>query len=340
LLTGDSTFAPVWEHLVDLALYRGDAAAARQAFGHMHPNDRDRPGQEAALALAFGDARERASTFVVLRDAERRRISLIAALFGHGGFRLALVDSAAALLANPGHTHEDRVRGAQYRFVVLAAQDRWQDALASWRSGQAPAPQPAFDRWIVHAYLAGWPAGPLAEPMLAKVRASARSAGMPSVTLPPTDDGAEAFRALVHRAAQAGDATEVRWLLGLLAARADSADPSDPMPPSLRAALGARLALLARDTTRAIALLEASVDRPVQPFMVFYPQLSMAPERMLLAELYGVRGDSAAARRWLDSFSSAWSFGDLLYAPRVACIRRVIAEHRPLLTPTRRSSCP
>jgi tetratricopeptide (TPR) repeat protein len=340
LLTDDSTFAPLWEHLVDLALYRGDAVEARRAFAHMHPNDRDRPGQEAALALTFGDVGARTRAFAALRDAERTRISLIAALFGHASFRPALVDSVAALLMSAGRTHEDRVRGAQYRFVVLAGQDRWADALVAWRSGQGTTLQPAFDRWIVQAYLAGWPAGTLAEPMLAMVRASARSAGMPSVTLPPTDDASEAFRALVHRAVVSGDSTEVRWLLGLFAAQTDSADASDPSPPSLRAALTARLALLARDTSRAILLLETSVDRPAQPFMVFYPQLSMAPERMLLAELYGVRGDSAAARRWLDSFNSAWSFGDLLYAPRVACLRRVIVAHRPLLTPTGRSLCP
>src|SRR5882757_804206 len=68
----------------------------------------------------------------------------------------------------------------------------------------------------------------------------------------------------------------------VLSARADSTEPSDPQPQSLRATLSARLALLARDTTRAIGLLRTSVARPAQPFMVFYPQLSMAPERILL----------------------------------------------------------
>ncbi len=62
--------------------------------------------------------------------------------------------------------------------------------------------------------------------------------------------------------------------------------------------------------------------------MVFYPLLSMAPERMLLAELSLARGDTATARRWLDSFSNAWSFGDVLYARRVACVRRELGAAR------------
>ena len=335
LLTDDSTFAPLWEHRMDLAVYRGDAAEARRAFLHMHPNDRDRPGQEAVLALVFGAAGEREQAFAALRDAERTRVSLIAALFGHANFNLPLVDSAGALLLSAGRTHEDRLRGAQYRFVALTGQGRWADALAAWRSGQPTASPPPFDRWIVHAYLAGWPAGSLAEGMLARARGvpASLSTGM------PTEDSQEAFRALVHRALRSGDSAEVRRLTEQIAARADSTEASDPQPQSLRATLAARLALLAKDTTRAIALLQTAVARPAQPFMVFYPQLSMAPERILLAELYAMRGDSTAARRWLDSFSNAWSFGDAVYAPRVACLRRLIGA-RAVLTSSGRSSCP
>jgi len=334
VLTDDPTFAPLWEHRVDLAVYRGDGEQARRAFMHMHPHDRDRPGQEAVLALVFGAAGERERAFAALRDAERTRVSLVAALFGHANFNLPLVDSAGALLMSAGRTHEDRLRGAQYRFVALTAQGRWADALAAWRSGQATASPPPFDRWIVHAYLAGWPAGRLAEGMLARARGVPASLSMGM----PTDDSQEAFRALVHRALRWGDSAEVRRLAEQIAARADSTEPSDPQPQSLRGTLSARLALLARDTTHAIDLLRISVARPAQPFMFFYPQLSMAPERMLLAELYAMRGDSAAARRWLDSFSNAWSFGDAVYAPRVACLRRLIAA-RAVLTSSGRSSC-
>jgi tRNA A-37 threonylcarbamoyl transferase component Bud32/tetratricopeptide (TPR) repeat protein len=323
LLRDDASFAPLWEHLADLALYRGDAAEARRLLGHLHPNDRDRPGQEAAVALAFGDVAERQRTFAALREAERTRISLLAIIFGHGGAaaNLSLVDTLGRLLLAPGRTHEDRVRGAQYRLIALAGQGRWADALAAWRAVQR---DPAFDRWIVHAYLAGWPAAAIAEPMLARARAG-RGVRVPEGgDQAPTDESQEAFRALVHRATIAGDSADVHWLLRRLAA----GDSSDPMPGALRAALDARLALLARDTTRALGLLERSVDRVAQPFMVFYPMLAMGVERMLLAELYAGRGDTASARRWLDSFSNAWSFGDALYAPRVACVRRLLAVPR------------
>jgi hypothetical protein len=169
--------------------------------------------------------------------------------------------------------------------------------LAAWRRGQSETSPPPFDRWIVHAYFAGWPVGNLAEGMLARARDVPASLSSSA----PTDDNQEAFRALVHHALLAGSPTEVRRLQAKIAARSDSTDPSDPQPQSLRAALAARLALLARDTAAAIGQLETSVARPAQPFLVFYPQLSMGPERMLLAELYRARGDTAAARRWLDS---------------------------------------
>ncbi|HEY3221572.1 MAG TPA: serine/threonine-protein kinase [Gemmatimonadales bacterium] len=330
LLTDDPTFAPLWQHRVDLAIYSGNGPEARRLLGSMHPSDRDRPGQEAAVTLAFGDADERARALASLQGGERTRISLIAAIFGHGSFNLPLVDTVAALLVAPGRTHEDRVRGGQYRLVALAGQGRWNDAIAAWRAAQTADSPLEFDRWVVQAYLAGWPVEQLATPMLATARArvATGTAGDEASGVRPTEESEEALRGLVHRALVAGDSVEVRWLRGRSAVTMRAADVSDPMPDALTAALDARLALLARDTVRALAWLERSVQRPAQPFMVFYPLLSMGPERMLLAELNLTRGDTATARRWLDSFSNAWSFGDVLYARRVACVRRQLAVPR------------
>jgi len=332
VLTDDPTFAPLWEHRVDLAIYRGDRPEARRLLGSMHPHDRDLPGQEASVTLAFGGSDERARALASLQGGERTRISLIAAVFGHASFNLPLVDTAAALLIAPGRTHEDRVRGGQYRLVALAGQGRWNDALAAWRAGQTAGAGLDFDRWVVAAYLAGWPAEQLAKPMLAlaRTRVNAGTAGGEGggSGVRPTEEADEALRGLVHRALVAGDSVDVRWLRGRVAVTMRDADASDPMPDALTAVLDARLALLARDTVRALASLERSVQRPAQPFMVFYPLLSMAPERMLLAELNLARGDTATARRWLDSFSNAWSFGDVLYARRVACVRRELGVRR------------
>jgi tRNA A-37 threonylcarbamoyl transferase component Bud32 len=330
LLTDDPTFAPLWEHRVDLAIYSGDGPEARRLLGSMHPHDRDLPGQEATVALAFGGRDERARALASLQGGERTRISLIAAIFAHASFNLQLVDTAAALLIAPGRTHEDRVRGGQYRLVALAGQGRWNDALEAWRAGQTADARLEFDRWIVAAYLAGWPVEELATPMLAlaRTRVTAGNAGGEGSGVRPTEEAEEALRGLVHRALVAGDSVDVRWLRGRVAVTMREADVSDPMPGALTAVLDARLALLARDTVRALASLERSVQRPAQPFMVFYPLLSMAPERMLLAELNLARGDTATARRWLDSFSNAWSFGDVLYARRVACLRRALGVPR------------
>ncbi|HVH10222.1 MAG TPA: hypothetical protein VM736_10525, partial [Gemmatimonadales bacterium] len=100
-----------------------------------------------------------------------------------------------------------------------------------------------------------------------------------------------------------------------------TADPSDPLPPALQAALEARLALLARDTTRAMRALERSVARSAEPFAMYYPLAAMAPERWLLVQFARARRDRATATRWLDSFTHTWSLGDALYTQRVACLR-------------------
>src|SRR6266480_4367620 len=172
------------------------------------------------------------------------------------------------------------------------------------------------------------PPSPPAVPAFTRVNAGTAGGEGGGSGVRPTEEADEALRGLVHRALIVGDSVDVRWLRGRVAVTMRDADVSDPMPDALTAVLDARLALLARDTVRALASLERSVQRPAQPFIVFYPLLSMAPERMLLAELNLARGDTATARRWLDSFSNAWSFGDVLYARRVACVGRALGVPR------------
>jgi len=188
-------------------------------------------------------------------------------------------------------------------------------------AGNAP-----FDRWMFHAYLAGFPAGPRTRPMLAWGRTQLATGQVPDFRRPVWEEPGQAFRALVHAAVLRGDSGTVLDLLRRLERAAAGADLSDPTPPALRAALAARLALLAGDTARATRALELSVSRSPEPFGMFFPLTTMAPERWLLVKLALGRGDRAAAVRWLDSFANTWSLGDVLYARRARCVRERLAR--------------
>jgi len=101
------------------------------------------------------------------------------------------------------------------------------------------------------------------------------------------------------------------------------------------AALLARLALLAADTAQTIALLERSVARSGEPYATFFPLVSLGPERLLLATLFALRGRAPESIRWLDSFSNTLSYGDVLYGPRVACLRKWVIHLVLSMAPSR-----
>lgn len=315
----DSTFAPVYDHLVDLSLYRGDEGSARAYLDRMAgaADEPDRAARRAAVAIRFGNRDERRSTLDSLPYAERATLSELALIFGLGHYDLGMVDTVGrSLTRGPGRTPDDRLRGAQYRFAALAGMGRWQEAVEAWRS---EAPRPDFDRWIAAAYLAGHPADDLSAPVF-RAASHARSEGTtPDFGLPLWSEERQKYRALVHRATLEGDSGVVEGLLGdLETPRGAARDPTDPMPEALTSSLEARLALLAGDTTRAVELLERSVARGSYPYGAFFPLVTRGPQRMLLVDLALARGDDARAARWLNSFSNlSWSLGDVLYAPRV-----------------------
>jgi hypothetical protein len=190
--------------------------------------------------------------------------------------------------------------------------NRWPEAVAAWNPA---AQRSAFDAWVVHADLAGYPAAELSAPMFARARALLSRSQIPNFALSSSDETQQMFQALVHRAVLRGDAREVRDLLRRMETAPAPIDSSDPMPAALTRSLRARLALLARDTNRAAELLVGAVARPDEPYLTFYPLSSMAPERRLLADLLRAQGHTEQSERWLNSFSTSWAVGDVLYVP-------------------------
>ena len=310
----DSTFAPIDDHLVDLALYGGDSAAARRALARLRADDRQRRPREAVFALEFGAPAARAEALRQLSSATRYTLSEIVAVLMYDGFDVPLADTVASRLTDAGGTPDDRLRGAEYRLVTGALLGRWPESLAAWRR---VAPDTAIDGWLAQAYLAGYPVGESAAPMLERARALVAAGRAPDFTLPFPDETHDAFLLLVHRALRDGDAAEVRMLRRALDRAAPRADPSDPVPAAARASLDARLALLAGDTTTAIRLLGVALTRIDDPFTIFFPLRAMAPQRMLLAELLAAGGrDAGAVRQWTDSFLTSRNVADRFFADR------------------------
>jgi DNA-binding SARP family transcriptional activator len=307
----DSGFSPAYEHLTELSLRMGDERRARLYSAHVRDPD-EGPSYRLAVALRFGNRQERRDAFSEMRRLDRKTLSALVRMLHQDQ---ALLDSIGTILMGPSRTAFDRRQGSRYRFLALAAAGRWPEAKAIWITGGAEE----FDKWMVEAYLAGAPVADLAEPMLARARANLAQGAEPDFTTiaAATKDP---FRALVHRAVLRGDSVEVLFLLHRVEHAAARAHPSDPEPPGLQAVLNARLALLAGDTARAVAGLETGLRRGPWWISPFAPLAHAGPERLLLARLLLATGNRVGAERWLRSFGSAESVGDLLYAAEIARI--------------------
>jgi serine/threonine protein kinase len=314
----DSSFAPVYYHLLELALEQGDGRAAERYFGRLRVDDPWRPMWQALVTIQFGPARERSAALSRLRTVERPALAQVVISAMHGGRDPALADTVAGFLLGADRTPDDRRRGAQYRLVALAAQARSIDAVNAWK---AVAGDESFDAWIVQAALAGFPTADLAKPMYDWARRQVAARRSPDFRRPYWDEVRESFDALVDGATLAGDSAEVTGLLWQIE-QAPRGSPTDPGPETLRASLRARLALLAADTTRAIDLLQTAVSRIAEPWTANFPLTAMGPQRYLLAELLGSQGNAAQARRWQDSFANSWAITDVLYLARMGRLER------------------
>lgn len=305
-------------HLVDLAIADSQPKEARAWLDRMPPEHPWRVMRESALALRFGDSTARRLALARLGRGPRQAIAQLVQIWMHGPLDPDLADTLATLLITPMATPADRVRGAQYRLAALAAEDRWPEAVAAWRAVRKDRP---FDAWMVQAWFAGFRADSIVRPMFGYAEDLVARGESPDFRRPPWDPLQEPFFALVHRAALSGDSAAVRRLLDRIAAA--PADPAGayPVETSLRAALEARLALLAGDTAGAIGALGRAVSRVHGPGDGFFPMTSMAPERLRLAELLAATGQRVAAERWLGSFSETWAVADAMFAPRVRALR-------------------
>jgi hypothetical protein len=304
----DSTFAPIYNHLVDLAVYSGDRQAAETALSRIPSTYQLRPAKVAEVRLRFGAPGERTAALEALRSADRRDITEGIIVWAHARFDLHLADTAATFLLTGDRVPDDRLRGAQSRLATQAALGHWSRGLALWDSVAAPE---QFDAWLVSADLAGYDVGGRTGPMYDRARVDLRAGRTPDFTLPPWNELRQGFEALVYRATIRGDSAEARELLRSI--ERTPAASSEPAADALGWSLRARLALLAGDTARAITGLQRAVARIPEIHTANHPLTAVGPQRRLLVQLLRARGDSAGAERWRRSFSNSWSVADLFY---------------------------
>jgi tetratricopeptide (TPR) repeat protein len=310
----DSSFAPIYGHLTDLALIRGDQRAAHHFLNQIPEGDPWRAARAAGVTLWFGDSAAKQLVLEKLQRADRPTLSQLVLLLSHGSLHLTLADTLASFLMAHDRTPDDRRRGSQYRLMLLAALGRLEQGVAIWKSA---GDQTVLDPWVVQTYLAGYPLQAMVAPMFSSARATIDRARPVDLTGPPSDGIVEAVQALAHRAALEGDSTEVDEMLSLLRRARVVRDGSDPLPSALEASLHARLSLLAGDSVRAIEFLTNSVSRSLWPYTDYYPLSGFAVQRLLLARLLYARGERDQASRWFDSFSQSWAVGDVVFAANV-----------------------
>jgi hypothetical protein len=307
-LARDSLIAPVTHHLAELAMLRGDEAAAQRFILITAASHPARDMLDAAFDLRYGSPAARRQVWQRLESGDLRTLSLLVSHFAFDADSRSAIDSISSLLMNPERPPEDRLRGAQYRLVTASSQADWGERLSRWRSIAGDEP---FDSWLIHAYHMGLPVAE-GERMMSWARKQLADRKIPDPGLPLNHQLRHAFYALVHEAVLRGDSAYVQPLLESVAPLTQ-ARIGDPSAESWYAALQGRLSLLAGDTTTAVQMLSAASSRTLEPFVMFYPLGTMAPERLLLLKLAMATGDEAGARRWASSFFQSLSFGDLLY---------------------------
>ncbi len=147
--------------------------------------------------------------------------------------------------------------------------------------------------------------------MLAYAETRLTDLAWPDTALNPIEQESARFGALVQYAAARGDSALIAALDRRLSRF--QANPYDAVTASYQAALKARLAMLASDTTGAITALREALSRFAEPWSAYLPATVLAPQRLLLAELLIERGDYEGAVLWLDSFEWTFAIVDVLF---------------------------
>ena len=312
----DSSFTPVYDHLLELALQADDRRGAEGYLRRLRVDDPWRPMREAFVALQFRSGQDRSAALSRLQSDGTP--CAVAGGYLRDAWRAQARSGRYSCRLLPWG-QPDPGRSTQGRAVPSRRLGRTGALVRGGKRVEVGHDRPSL------RCLDG-PGGARGFPLVispSRVCLGEATDGCGTISgfpAPLLDEVRQAFDALVDRATLEGDSAEV----------IDSCAGFEELPPEViqirvRRHFGprfARLALLAGDTTRAVGLLQRAVSQIAEPWTANYPLTAMGPQRYLLAELLRTRGDSSQARRWQDSFSNSWAIADVLYLARMGRLER------------------
>jgi hypothetical protein len=283
LAAADTGFFPPRFHLAEIAIRHGSPAAAERAVGEFMRRVRDQAHRaELVPMLACARGGRRAVEWDRLAStAPLDALRAAKMLAGGAAFPGCAEDGLRAVFENVSASLGDRWGAFFHLQGILAAEGRTTELRSLVDSAVAAGLKEASQLYLLDA-LAGVDVG-------AEAAAVADSLAGEPADQPPT------FSLWLLGAwhARTGNRAGTEAMRNALAARAVAA--KDPWTERLADALTARLALLAGDTTAAVAGLRALLGAGRRDALEWDLGESLAPERLLLAELSLARGQPAAA---------------------------------------------
>ena len=322
----DSTFAPIYYHLVDLAVYAGDSAAAA-TFLRRDPARSSVPCRARSPRSGSGSARrrERAAALEALRlrrpPGDQRggdRLGPRRVRPGAGGHRGGLPAGRRPPARRP-----------PARRAVPARDPRGAGPLGRGLRGLGLGGRgrsPSIPGWCRRC----WPGirrAPAPAPMFEWARAQVRAGRTPDFTLVPWDDLRQGVRgAGLSRRGRGRRRPRPASCCSRIDRRAAAA-PSEPAADALRWSLRARLALLAATPPAPSTALPRAVARIPEPHTANYPLTAARPAALPARPAAAARGDSAGAARWRRSFAGRGP------SPTCSISLRSTRSARPLTAP-------
>ena len=309
----DSGFSPARYHLAQLAIRSGDTTRARLAvedFARLAQSDAS-SAQQAELLFMFGCVREGRKGVDWKKAAAIDPVDVLRAavmLAGAGAFPGCAEDGFHALFDNPASSLQERWGAFLGLQGILAAEGRTSELRALVDSAMASGLDLADQLYVLDA-LAGVRVAPEAETVVARV---AKAGGMaaPSTVV---------WLAGEWRA-QAGELAATGVIRDTLLVRA--ARLQNLLIARFAGVLGARIALLQGDTAAAITRLRATLGAGRREEVDWALGESLAPDRLLLAELLLARGAPREAIATATIFDHPAPITFLPYLPASLVLRR------------------
>ena len=309
-LAADPSYGEVRYHLLELAAQARDRAAFDALLPGIDASTQQAPAWQAVRDFLWGDAEAQRRVLLLLATRDELSIGLAAARVAAHARDFEGARRIASLLLEPGRSASYRVAGQMLIALLDLAEGNRARALARLDSAAAREPAWALE---LRALAALHPVGDVAT---ARETRDLLEAWRPGVRNPEGSFFLAAhldvhsllrlylLSALSSRAGEPDAAA--RWLHDL--ERLNVAPAHRRFAAALATSASARRRLLLGDSTRALHLLR-DIEFEAEPERIATsPFFARALDRLLLADLLYLRGDTAQAARWYGSLTEGYDF--------------------------------